>query len=142
MESFERRDRVLAAIGEIPAPTRREHVRRQAWLVISGVLGALSLFWVEGGLRTTGRPPSLVAWTSLGTSCFVGAGMWFLFTRTRSGHRRGWSVLGLATIIPAGSPAAARARRRFFQKISMRAPIWKMLPALVTASSATRSTLA
>jgi len=60
----------------------------------------LTLFWVEGGLRATGRPPSLVAWTSLGTSCFVGVGMWFLFTRTRSGHRRGWSVLGLATIAP------------------------------------------
>ena len=100
MESLERRNRVLASIGEIPAPTRRELARRQAWLVISGLLGALTLFWVEGGLRATGRPPSLVAWTSLGTSCFVGVGMWFLFTRTRSGHRRGWSVLGLATIAP------------------------------------------
>ena len=100
MESLERRNRILASIGEIPAPTRRELARRQAWLVISGVLGALTLFWVEGGLRATGRPPSLVAWTSLGTSCFVGVGMWFLFTRTRSGHRRGWSVLGLATIAP------------------------------------------
>jgi hypothetical protein len=100
VESPERRNRILASIGEIPAPTRRELARRQAWLLISGVLGALALFWVEGGLRATGRPPSLVAWTSLGTSCFVGVGMWFLFTRTRSGHRRGWSVLGLATIAP------------------------------------------
>jgi len=98
--SLEQRNRVLASIGEIPAPTRRELVRRQAWLVISGVLGALVLFWLEGGLRATGRPPSLVAWTSLGTSCFVGVGMWFLFTRTRSGHRRGWSVLGVATLAP------------------------------------------
>jgi hypothetical protein len=100
VESLERRNRILASIGKIPAPTRRELVRRQAWLVISGVLGALALFWVEGGLRATGRPPSLVAWTSLGTSCFIGVGMWFLFTRTRSGHRRGWSVLALATIAP------------------------------------------
>ena len=100
MEPLERRNRILASIGEIPAPTRRELVRRQAWLVISGLLGALTLFWLEGGLRATGRPPSLIAWTSLGTSCFVGVGMWFLFTRTRSGHRRGWSVLGLATIAP------------------------------------------
>ena len=101
MESLERRNRILASIGEIPAPTRRELARRQAWLVISGVLGALTLFWVEGGLRATGRPPSLIAWTSLGTSCFVGVGMWFLFTRTRSKHRRKWSVLSLATITPA-----------------------------------------
>jgi hypothetical protein len=100
VDSLERRNRVLASIGEIPAPTRRELVRRQAWLVLSGVLGALALFWVEGGLRATGRPPSLVAWTGLGTSCFVGVGMWFLFTRTRSGHRRGWAVLGLATLAP------------------------------------------
>ena len=100
METLDRRSRVLASIGEIPAPTRRELLRRQAWLLIVGVVGALSLFLVEGGLRSTGRPPSLVAWTSLGTSCFVGVGMWFLFTRTRSGHRRGWAVLGLATLVP------------------------------------------
>ena len=100
MDSSERRNRVLASIGEISAPTRRELVRRQAWLIGAGVLGALALFWVEGGLRATGRPPSLVAWTSLGTSCFVGVGMWFLFTRTRAGHRRGWSVLALATLVP------------------------------------------
>src|SRR3954447_13890995 len=31
-----------------------------------------------GGLRATGRPASLVAWTSLGTSCFAGVGKWFL----------------------------------------------------------------
>jgi hypothetical protein len=101
VEAPERRNRILASIGEIPAPTRRELARRRAWFVISGVLGALTLFWVEGGLRATGRPPSLVAWSSLGTSCFVGVGMWFLFTRTRSGHRRGWSVLGVATLAPA-----------------------------------------
>ena len=100
MESFERRSRILASIAEIPAPTRRELARRQAWLVISGVLGAVTLFAVAGGLRATGRPPSLVAWTSLGTSCFAGVGMCFLFTRTRSGHRRGWSILGMATIVP------------------------------------------
>jgi hypothetical protein len=100
VDSLERKNRLLASIGEIPAPTRRELVRRQAWLVLAGVLGALTLFWVEGGLRATGRPPSLVAWTSLGTSCFVGVGMWFLFTRTRAGHRRGWAVLGLATLAP------------------------------------------
>jgi len=101
VESLDRRNRILASVGEIPAPTRRELVRRQVWLVLCGVLGALALFWLEGGLRATGRPPSLVAWTSFGTSFFVGVGMWFLFTRTRSGHRRGWAVLGLATLAPA-----------------------------------------
>jgi hypothetical protein len=103
MASLEQRRRVIAAIGEIAAPTRRELVRRQVWLIIAGVAGALSLFWVEGGLRATGRPPSLVAWTSLGTSCFVGAGMWFLFTRGRFGLRRRWPVLVLATLAPAAA---------------------------------------
>ena len=101
MESLERRDRIIASIGGIPAPTRRELLRRQAWLIAVGIIGALTLFWVEGGLRATGRPPSLVAWTSLGTSSFVGVGMWFLFTRTRTGHRRGWAVLGFAALAPA-----------------------------------------
>jgi hypothetical protein len=101
VESFERRSRILASVAETAAPTRRELRRRQVWLVLCGVLGALALFWLEGGLRTTGRPPSLVAWTSFGTSFFVGTGMWFLFTRTRAGHRRGWTVLGLATLAPA-----------------------------------------
>jgi hypothetical protein len=100
VESAERRSRILASVGEIAAPTRRELARRRAWLLVAGVLGALTLFWVEGGLRATGRPPSLVAWTSLGTSFFVGVGMWFLFTRTRAGHRRGGPVLALATNAP------------------------------------------
>lgn len=101
MESLERRNRVLAAIEAIPAPTRRELARRQAWLVLSGVMGALTLFWCEGGLRATGRPAPLIAWTGVGTACFVGAGMWLLFTRTRSGHRRSWSVLLVAMLAPA-----------------------------------------
>ena len=100
MASLDRKSRILAAISEAPAPTRRELVRRQARLILTGVAGALALFWIEGGLRATGRPPSLVAWTSLGTSCFVGVGMWFLFTRGRSGIRRGWAVLVLATLVP------------------------------------------
>jgi hypothetical protein len=33
-----------------------------------GYRGALSLFWVEGGMRATGQPPSLIAWTALGTA--------------------------------------------------------------------------
>src|SRR4029077_18863558 len=56
-----------------------------------------------GGLRAPAGPPSLVAWTSLGTSCFSGVGMWFLFTRGRSGFRRRWAALALATLAPAAA---------------------------------------
>jgi hypothetical protein len=101
MASPEQRARVLAAVGGIPAPTRSALLRRQAWLISAGVASALTLFLDAGGLRATGRPPSLVAWTALGTACFVGVGMWFLFSRGRSGFRRGWAVLGLAALAPA-----------------------------------------
>jgi len=100
VESLERKSRILASISRIPAPTRRQLLRRQAWLVLAGVAGALSLFAIEGGLRATGRPPSLVAWTSLGTACFAGTGMWLLFTRGRTGIRRGWAVLVAGTLAP------------------------------------------
>jgi Negative regulator of sigma F len=39
--------------------------------------------------------------TALGTTCFGGVGIWFLLTRGRSGFRRGWAALGLATLVPA-----------------------------------------
>jgi hypothetical protein len=87
----------------MPAPTRRELVRRQTWLAFIGVVGALTLFGVGGGPRAMGRPPSLVAWTALGTAFFSGVGMWFLFTRGRSGLRRGWAALALAALVPAAS---------------------------------------
>jgi len=103
MASPEQRARVLGAVGGIPAPTRRALVRRQVWLILAGLAGALTLFLVEGGLRATGRPPSLVAWTALGTASFVGVGMWFLLSRGRSGLRRGWTVLGFAAFAPAAA---------------------------------------
>jgi hypothetical protein len=98
---LDRRSRVLVAVGDIPAPTRRQLLRRRAWLVLAAVAGALALFWADGGVRATGRPPSLVAWTSLGTAGFAGVGMWFLFTRGRSGIRRRWVLLALAAVAPA-----------------------------------------
>lgn len=101
MAPADRKTRIFAAIDATPAPTRRELLRRQTWLVLAGVAGALSLFWIAGGLRVSGRPPSFIAWTSLGTACFGGVGMSFLFTRGTRGLRRGWLMLGLATLVPA-----------------------------------------
>ena len=43
MESCERRSRILAAVGEIPAPTRRQLARRRAWFILSGVAGGYFL---------------------------------------------------------------------------------------------------
>jgi hypothetical protein len=96
--SPEFKSRVLASVSEVPAPTRKETLRRQTWLFAAGLLGALAIFFAKGGLRVTNRPPSLIALTSVGTAVFVGIGMWLLFTRGRTGLRRPRAVL-LATAV-------------------------------------------
>ena len=93
------KSRVLASVREVPAPTRKETLQRQTWLIAAGLIGALALFFIKGGLRVTSRPPSLIALTSVGTAIFVGVGMWLLFTRGPSGLRRPRTVLIGATIL-------------------------------------------
>jgi hypothetical protein len=78
------KQRVFAAVENLPAPTRSQLRRARAWLFGCGVIGALAIFFIQGGLRMTSRPPSLVALTSLGTATIAGVGMWLLFTRGRS----------------------------------------------------------
>ncbi len=91
--SPEFKSRLLAQVREVPAPTRKETLRRQTWLFAAGLVGALAIFFIKGGLRVTARPPSLIALTSLGTAAFVGVGMWLLFTRGPTGLRRPRAVL-------------------------------------------------
>ena len=82
--SPELKQRVLAAVADVPAPTRSQVLRTRAWLFACGIVGALAIFFLEGGVRITARPPSLMALTSLGTAVIVGVGVWVLFTRGRS----------------------------------------------------------
>jgi len=91
--SPEFKSRLLASVRDVPAPTRKETLRRQTWLFAAGLAGALALFFIKGGLRVTSRPPSLIALTSLGTAVFAGLGMWLLFTRAPTGLRRPRAVL-------------------------------------------------
>ena len=93
------KSRVLASVREVPAPTRKETLQRQTWLIAAGLTGALALFFIKGGLRVTSRPPSLIALTSVGTAIFVGVGMWLLFTRGPSGLRRPRTVLIGAAVL-------------------------------------------
>jgi hypothetical protein len=93
------KSRVLASVREVPAPTRKETLQRQTWLIAAGLMGALALFFIKGGLRVTSRPPSLIALTSVGTAIFVGVGMWLLFTRGPSGLRRPRTVLLGAAVL-------------------------------------------
>ena len=93
------KQRVLASLVDVPAPTRIQVLRARAWLFGCGVAGAIAIFFLEGGVRLVSRPPSLVAITSLGTAAIVGTGMWLVFTRGRSalGRPIPW-VLGAVAI--------------------------------------------
>jgi len=102
--------RVLASVADMPAPTRAQVVRTRAWLFGCGVVGALAIFFLEGGVRATSRPPSLVALTSLGTAVIVGVGMWVLFTRGRSVLGRSGAQLLLAAVASAALFVAWRYR--------------------------------
>lgn len=89
------KQRILAAAATAPAPTRAQMVKTRLWLFAAATVGALAIFFLKGGIRATGRPPLLVALTSLGTSAIGGAGLYLvLTTRGRSVLRRPkWVVL-------------------------------------------------
>jgi hypothetical protein len=100
--SPELRARVLSATAQAPAPTRRQTALTRLWLFGSGAVGALVIFFVQGGVRLTGRPAALVALTTLGTSVFVAAGMYVLFTRpARSMLRRPVGTLVAVSVLSA-----------------------------------------
>jgi hypothetical protein len=92
------KQRVLARLGDVPAPTRAQTTRARAWLFGCGIAGALAIFFLEGGVRLTSRPPSLAALTSLGTAMIAGTGIWLLFTRGRSVLGRPIAGLALTAI--------------------------------------------
>jgi hypothetical protein len=93
------KQRVLASLADVPAPTRAQVVRARAWLFGCGVVGAIAIFFLEGGVRPSSRPPSLVAITSVGTAAIAGIGMWLLLTRGRSVLGRPVSWLAAAAIV-------------------------------------------
>jgi hypothetical protein len=98
-QSPDLKGRVLAAVGNVPAPTRSQTLRARAWLFACGVVGALAIFFIKGGLRMTSRPPSLVVLTSLGTAVIVGTGMAVLLTRGRDMRGRPWTALVAAALL-------------------------------------------
>jgi hypothetical protein len=100
--SAELRARVLSAAAQTPAPTRAQVALTRLWLFAGALAGALAIFFVQGGVRPTGRPLVLVALTTLGTSVFVAAGMYFLFTRVpRSMSRRPFALVVAVTVLSA-----------------------------------------
>jgi len=102
------KQRILRAKAQLPAPTRQETRRQQAWLFAGGIGVALAIFLLQGGIRLASRPPSLVALTSLGATAMLGAGIWLSFTRGRSVLGRPDALLGAVTAISALSFTAWR----------------------------------
>jgi hypothetical protein len=78
------KERVFGSLSNVPAPTRAEVLRAQAWMCGWGVAGGFVIFLLAGGVRWNERLPALMAITSLGTAGIGGGGMWLLFTRGRS----------------------------------------------------------
>jgi hypothetical protein len=90
------RARILASTAAAPAPTRAQTRRSRAIILGSGIAGALGVFFYNGGIRLTNRPPALAALTSLGTALCAALAMYGLFTkRGRSMMRRPATILAL-----------------------------------------------
>ena len=93
------RARILASAAATPAPTRAQAWRARAIIVGSGIAGALGVFFYNGGVRLTARPPMLVALTSLGTAVCAGLAMYGLFTkRGRTMMRRPATIVALIAV--------------------------------------------
>jgi hypothetical protein len=61
------KQRVLAAAAAEPSPVRTVVLRRQVELAVGAALVALVVWLANGGVRLTGRPPTLAASTALGS---------------------------------------------------------------------------
>ena len=83
------RDRVLDAVAESPAPTRREVRIRELSLLIAAGAVTCGLFAVFGGVRGGPRPWELVATTAVGTAVIAGIALWM-------GVARGKAMIGRA----------------------------------------------
>ena len=87
---------MLAEIAKAPSPPREDAGALICFSFACGSIGALVIFLEKGGfLPPTGRPPLVIALTSLGTAVIAGVGMSFLFTRGRSmlGRSRAFLLL-------------------------------------------------
>src|SRR5262249_26501519 len=78
------KQRVLASVADVPAPTRSQQLKVRAVLLGCGLAGAIPSVLFGGGPRLTSRPPSLMALTSVGTAVVAAVGMWILLGRGRS----------------------------------------------------------
>jgi hypothetical protein len=105
MNSAELRARILAEAKKTPAPTRAEHQKRVAIVVVLGTLATAVLFFAMGGFAPGARPAELIGFTA--GFAFVAA----LILTKLSAQRRG-SMLPparplLATLCIVAAPVLA-----------------------------------
>lgn len=86
------RERVLAQVGQRPAPTRAQLLRRR--IVVSALVLGVSLlvFFAWGGVRASPRPANLVLETALGSALLASSVAVAALGRGRSmlGRSRAW----------------------------------------------------
>jgi hypothetical protein len=95
--------RLLRAVEATPVPARPVESKRTAWLVAVALSVSFSAFLAFGGMRITGREPSLVIGTVIGTATIAALAIWAMMGRGRAMMGRASSWL---TAVAIASPVA------------------------------------
>jgi hypothetical protein len=103
MPSPELKARLLQAVEATPASTRGEESSRTTWLVGGALALSFAAFFAYGGVRMTGRTPSLVIGTVAGTAVIAAFAIWAMMGRGRAMGGRTSSWL---TSVAIASPVA------------------------------------
>jgi Negative regulator of sigma F len=102
---------LLREVEAAPSTPRPVESKRAARLLACALLFSVAAFVAYGGVRITGRPPSLVIGTVAGTSIIAGFAVWALIGRGRAMVGRASSWL---TAVAIGSPFALLAWKIFW----------------------------
>lgn len=101
LPSEELKLRILRSVESMPAPTRATESLRAAYLVVGATAVALGIFGLQGGIRVTGRSPTLMLGTAFGSLLVACLGVVVLAGRNRTmlGRPRPW-LIAAALLLP------------------------------------------
>ena len=91
--------RLLREVEATPSSPRPLESKRTVWLVAITLLASFTVFLAFGGVRITGRPPSLVIGTVVGTATIAALAIWALIGRGRAMVGRATSWLTAVAIV-------------------------------------------
>jgi hypothetical protein len=98
MPSEDLKMRLMRAVEATPASTRAVESKTAKMLVGGALLASLASFLIYGGVRVTGRPPSLVIGTVAGTAVIAALSIWAMMGRGRAMTGRASNWLTAAAI--------------------------------------------